>query len=131
MRCLGAAGLIALALLAVPGAGRALAAAPSVTIDSPVADTTPQAAFTISGSMHQEGSQGTIVNAKVKLSDDDGWLPPVEQNYTAGASNPPIFSVDGPTVFFNWAGISPKYNGPYTVTVSVTGQYRTGITHVS
>ena len=51
-------GLIAVVLLAVPGAERALAAAPSVTIDSPVADTTQQAAFTISGSTHQDGTEG-------------------------------------------------------------------------
>ncbi|MEY2426787.1 MAG: hypothetical protein QOI61_2359, partial [Actinomycetota bacterium] len=121
LRSAGAAALIALALLVVPGADRAMAAAPSVTIDSPVADTTQQAAFAITGSTHQDGSDAVILSVKVKLSDDDGWLAPVEQNYVSGgSSNSPIFSGGGATVSYNWANIVPKYNGPYTVTVTAT-----------
>jgi hypothetical protein len=125
VRCIGGASLIALALLAVPGADRALAAAPSVSIDAPVADSVQQAAFAITGSAHQDGNQGTVTNVTVKLSDDDGWTPPVTQQYTGSAGG--IFSGGGGSVSYNWPGNAPKYNGPYTVTVSASGQ-TTGIT---
>lgn len=126
IRSAGAAVLIALALLAVPGANRALGAPPAVSIDSPVADATKRDPFAISGSLQQAGSDAVILDAKVKLSDDESWLPPVEHAYVAGGGNNSlIFSGGGASVSFNWANIAPRYNGPYTVTVTARGQYRT------
>ena len=122
VRCLGAAMLVALALLALPGARPALAEPPSVSIDSPVADSVQESAFAITGSIRQEGNEATIVSAKVRLVDDEGWTTPVEHTYNGTAGG--IFTGGGADVSFNWSNISPRYNGPYTVTVTATGQYR-------
>jgi hypothetical protein len=132
VRCIGAAGLIALALLAIPG--RALATnEPTVTVNSP-ADASVQAApFAITGTAHAEGNQGTITKLSVSLSSDDGYTSPPTQNYPPTGG---IFSGGGSDVSFNWANNSPTYNGPYTVTVVSQGQYQslgtrdTGLTTV-
>jgi hypothetical protein len=123
IRCIGGAAVLAATLLAVTGAGPANAAAPTVSITAPVADSVQEAAFAIAGSAHQDGSQANITSVKVKLTDDDGWVAPVEQNYNGTAGG--VFSGGGDTVSFNWTGNSPKYNGPYTVTVVAVGQYQT------
>jgi hypothetical protein len=118
--------LIAGALLIFPGAGRALADPPSITIDQPAGDSTKSAAFAISGSAHQDGTDAVITSIKITLADEDGWITPVEQNYTGTAGG--VFSGGGDSVSFNWTNIGAsiaKYNGPYTVTVKAYGQYRT------
>jgi hypothetical protein len=122
VRCIGAAALIALALLVIPGARPALAAGPSVSIDSPVADSTQLAAFSVSGAAQQSGNEASIVKITLKLTDDDGWLPPQVQEYTGTAGG--VFTGGGANVSYNWSIAPPKYNGPYTITVTATGQYR-------
>jgi hypothetical protein len=125
-RCIGAAALVAGVLLTFPGAHRALAAAPTVSIDSPGTDKV-ETPFAIAGSAHQDGNEATINSIKIELIDDDDWSPTVTQNYTAGGSNSSIFSGSGDTVSFNWGGIGSaiaRYNGPYTVAVTVVGSYR-------
>ncbi|HUR78436.1 MAG TPA: hypothetical protein VMZ22_10845 [Acidimicrobiales bacterium] len=122
-RCVGAGALTAVALLALPGANAALAAAPSASIDSPVADSVQKDAFTIAGSAQQEGNGGVIDSLTVRLSSDDGWGPPEERKYTGTAGG--VFTGGGASVSFNWTGIKPAYNGPYAVTVEAVGHYQT------
>jgi hypothetical protein len=127
-RCIGAAAVIAVGLLAIPGADRAVAAnEPTVTVSSPADDSVPTAPFAIVGSAHANGNQGTITKLSITLSDDDGWTTPVTQNYTGSPGG--VFSGDGTDVSFNWGNNAPKYNGPYTATVVAQGQYQSLGTH--
>lgn len=126
-RLLAAAGVVALVLLAIPGAGPALAAGPDVTINTPGADETKTGPVSITGSISQGGSNPVVTKASVTLSSDDDWTSENStQSYTNGASNSPIFSGGGARVSFDWT-VTPKYNGRYTITLSGTGQSDGGL----
>lgn len=123
-RLLGAAGVAALVLLAVPGAGPALATN-EVAISSP-SDTAYNAYPALSGTVTQSGSGGVVTKVELALTSVDGLTSEnATLTYNNGASNSSAFSGGGATVNFSWVP-KPKYNGRYTLTVNGTGTYNKG-----
>ncbi len=121
VRIVGVAGAAAVLFLGVFGAGPALAAAPSVVINSPGADAAYDAYPTINGSITQDGPSPELRSASVALSSNDGFSSEnATQSYPPGGSGT-IFSGGGASITYSWTP-KPKYNGKYTVTVTGTGR---------
>ncbi|MDP1794895.1 MAG: hypothetical protein Q8K63_12250, partial [Acidimicrobiales bacterium] len=117
-RIAGAASVVAMLFLATIGAGAAIAAPPSVVINSPGVDVSYEAYPAISGSITQEGAQPELTSASVALSSNDGWS---SENSTQSWPGGSIFSGGGASITYNWTP-KPKYNGRYTVTVTGSGR---------
>jgi hypothetical protein len=128
IRVLAAAGVAALAMLAVPGAGPALAAN-SVTISSPT-DTLYDAYPAMAGSVTQSGNNASVTKVDLSLTSVDGWTAENAQlTYNDGASNSSVFTKkSGNEVDFSWVP-KPRYNGRYTITVNGSGTYTSFGTH--
>lgn len=121
IRIAGAAGVVAMLFLSTFGAGSALAAPPSVVINSPGVDVAYEAYPTISGSITQDGNGGVVTRASVALSSNDGFSSEnASKNYPPGGSGTG-FEGGGANVTYSWKP-TPRYNGKYTVTVSGTGR---------
>ncbi|MBA2610198.1 MAG: hypothetical protein H0U92_14775 [Actinobacteria bacterium] len=125
IRLLAAAGVAALVLLAVPGAGPALAAN-EVNINSP-SDIAYTSYPALSGAVSQSGSNATVTKVDLALTSVDGWTSEnATLTYTSGAQNSSAFSGSGSNVSFSWTQ-EPNYNGRYTFTVNGTGTYNGGL----